>query len=180
MNSPEALEVKVDLRMGELYWAMLVMAAYLFRYLLGAIAVLTAVCLACLLYGTYQSPMSDTAQDIGLLLLPFVEGAGPAAIILIPLIMFIRTRQVFRSEALSPVRHYAFSGSGIDVKSQHINAQVQWIAVRQVRETRRFFFLYLAPQMANVLPKRCFPDGAALTAFRAMIRANVKETKLSA
>src|SRR5437879_2361758 len=136
MNAPDAIEVHFDCRAGEVFEVMLAMAVYVFRYLLIGIAALTVVCVAGLLYGLLDAPMSRTAEGVGLLLVPFLEGAVPAAVVLIPLIMFVRTRQVLRSEALSPVRHYAFTASGIDIKSQHINAQVQWIAVRQVRETR--------------------------------------------
>ena len=178
MHLPETIEVEVDFRPGELYWGMLAMAVYVFRYLLLGIAVLSCVSLGGLLYGLLDAPMNGMADDVGLLLFPFVEGAVPAVVVLIPLIMFVRTRQVLRSEALSPVRHYIFSERGIDIKSQHINAQVQWTAVRRVRETKRFLFIFLAPQMANILPKRCVSSETALVSLRTMFRANVKKIRL--
>jgi hypothetical protein len=177
MGSPENIELQVDFRFGELYRAMLVMVIRSLRQLLGLLAALTVARGAGLLYCSVGGPASDVVGAIGQMLFPLLEGSVPVTVVLIPIISYVRARQVFRAET-GLTRRYSFSDTGIDIKSPRVNAQVQWAAVREVKETRRFFFMYLLPSMANVLPKRCFASDAVLNDFRAMVRANVKKTRL--
>jgi len=180
MSSSENIELQVDLRFGELYRATLLMAIRGLRYLWIALVALVVLYAAGILYIWLVGPLNESVFGIEQWVATVLVGGVPTAILLTPIVIYIRARQFFRAEAGSLTRRYVFSSSGIDVQSPQVSAQVQWSAVREVRENRKFFFLYLLPTMANVLPKRCFASDATLNDFRTTIRANVKKTRLRA
>jgi hypothetical protein len=177
MNSAENIELRVDLRLAELYWATLTMGLRVLRHLIGVIIGLTVLCAAGYFYLAFGGRMNDALGSMWYFIFTVLEGAVPATIVLIPLVAFVRARQVHRA-GFSLTRRYRFQPMSIEVESPQVNVQAQWSAVQEVRETGKFVFLYFLPMMANVLPKRCFPSESVLKDFRAMIRANVRKTSL--
>jgi hypothetical protein len=53
--------------------------------------------------------------------------------------------------------------------------QYSWLAFLRNRETPNLFLLYIAKSRFYMIPKRAFPDGAAVEAFRQLIRLRITE-----
>src|SRR5260370_19928307 len=178
MDTANLIEVDVDLTFGDLYRATLGMSIYVLRFLIGAIVIATALWLIFFVSGSLGYPWSPDAGAIAQWLFPFVIGAIPTALILIPLVPLFRVKKLLRVEGMDGKRHYVFSDEGIRVESRLANADAKWAAYLQARETRRYFLLYAAPGFANVVPKRFFSTDASIAAFRSLVRGLVRKFKL--
>jgi len=178
MDTRKLIVVDVNLSFGDLYKATLRMSVYALRYLLGAIVLLALLYVMCLFAGKAGTSWSADADALGQWLFPLLVGAIPTAVIMIPLVAFIRIKMLLRTEGADGKRRYTFSDEGIRIESRLANAEVKWLAFRQVRESRNYFLLYIAMGLANVLPKRFFPDQASVQEFRSLVRAHVRKAKL--
>jgi hypothetical protein len=178
MDTRKLMVVDVNLGFGDLYKATLRMSVYALRYLLGAIVLLALLYVMCLVAGRAQTSWSTDADALGQGIFPLLVGAVPTAIIMIPLVAFIRVRMLLRSEGADGNRRYTFSDEGMRIESRLANAEVKWLAFRQVRESRNYFLLYIAMGLANVLPKRCFANEGDINSFRSLVRQQVPKVKL--
>ena len=178
MNTTKTIDVDFDLTFADLYKATLAISIYVLRYLIWGIAIIAALWAICFAAGSMHYSWSYNADALAQWLMTFVIGAVPTALILIPVVAFVRVKQMLRAEGSDGKRHYVFSEAGIKIESQVANADVKWEAYRQVRETRKYFLLYAAPGFANVVPKSCFSDPDSIADFRSLVRARVRKFKL--
>jgi hypothetical protein len=178
MNSHQIIEVDVDLSLGDLYKASVGTTAHFLRYIIGTLAILSALSLLFFIYGSLDMPWGNVTESINLWLLPVLVGGVLPILLLLPIVPYFRARQVLRAEGAKAKRRYVFSQEGFKVESPLASANVNWAACRQVRETRRYFLLYAAPGFASVVPKRCFASDSLLVAFRSLVREQVKKFKL--
>jgi len=49
---------------------------------------------------------------------------------------------------------------------------VDWTSVREIRESKSTFLLYLNSAQRTILPKRFFPDEPTLTAWRTLVASS--------
>lgn len=178
MNTLKTIEVDFDLTFGELYRATLSIMLYVLRYLVLGIVALGTIYAVCSIVGSKLYSWSPDAGALADLLFPFVIGSVPTALIFIPVVAFVRAKQMLRSEGGHGRRHYVFSEEGIEVESNVASAKVKWAAYMQVRETGQYFLLYAAPGFANVVPKRHFPNPDTISAFRAIVRRQARKFRL--
>lgn len=79
---------------------------------------------------------------------------------------------------LSEDTHYTFDAIGYEVAQRVWRYRVDWPSVREIRESKSMFFLYLLPTQATVIPKRYFLDGRTLDAWRSLIAANAPSVSI--
>jgi hypothetical protein len=180
MDLAKTIVVNVDLSLGELYRATIRIMAYALRYLIGAGAFLAVVYVLCLVIEATQPSWNSNAVGLGQWLFPVVIAGVPTMLVMIPIVALMQTRKVLRAEGEDGKRRYTFSGEGVKIESRLANADVKWLAFKQIRESRNYFLLYSALGFASVLPKRCFPDLASMESFRSLVRTNVKKAALQA
>ena len=178
MSLAKTIEVNFDMTFADLYKGTLAASIYVFRYLIRAICVLVALWAACIAVGALHNDLSDSADALAQWLFPFVVGSVPTALILIPAVPFVRVRKMLRTEGVKGYRRYIFSEDGVQIESNVANASAKWAAYIQIRETRKYFFLFAAPGFANILPKRCFLDESAIAEFRSLVRSHVQRAHL--
>jgi hypothetical protein len=170
--------IDADLSFLDFYRATLRMSVHVLRYLIGAIVCGLALYILCLIAESMHSSWSIQAEAIGQWISPLLVGAVPTAIVLIPLVAFVRVKMLLRGEGVDGKRRYTFSNEGVRIETRLANGQAKWLAFRQVRESKRYFLLYSAPGLAHVIPKRYFHDNTSMEEFRSLLRAHIKKAKL--
>jgi hypothetical protein len=178
MESKNPIEVRVELTFGDLYWVTLAIFVYTLRFLLAAVLVASALWVILWIGGAQQYSWSPSADALSQWLFPYLEGAVPTALVLIPLVTLIRARQIQRFSRPAGQRRYVFGEDEVRVETQIVNADMKWGVFTRVRETKKHFFLHSVAGIANVVPKRCFADEGSLAEFRALVKRRARKFKL--
>lgn len=91
---------------------------------------------------------------------------------------FSSKKYLEKNASLAGPNMYTFSSDGIDVSGPQSNSHLNWAAIIEARETSAQFLLYPQTAIAHVLPKRAFATAELLTAFRELVRSQVKNVRL--
>lgn len=95
-------------------------------------------------------------------------------LLIYPLMIIFRYRSSLKK---SPVYHglinYKFSDHGFELESPHFRSDLAWSGFVKWREGKHTFLLYTTPKQSTFVPKRFFPDSAAVDSVRRMLQANV-------
>jgi hypothetical protein len=178
MDIRKPIVVDFDLSFGELYAATLRILIYVLRYLFLAIALLGLLYGICLvLAGAKSSSWDANANPLAEWLSPVLIGAVPTLIVMIPLVTLVRAKMFLRKTG-DGKRRYEFSSEVVKIETPLAKAEAKWSAFAKARESGNYFFLYVVPGFANVIPKRTFTDQGSLEEFRALVRAKVPKAKL--
>jgi hypothetical protein len=92
----------------------------------------------------------------------------------------LRARRLLRSIAAGGDRHasYRFDDDGVTFRTAGSTTTAAYRSLVESREGKTALFVYTAPGVANIVPKRAFtPEG--LARVRALLAANVKAARLS-
>ncbi len=116
-----------------------------------------------------------------------VESFGPASVGALVIVLGLLTvllpclfaGQRFKDPALSGKTHYTFDAIGYEVAQPGWRYRVDWTSVREIRESKSMFFLYLLPTQSTIIPKRIFPDGQTLAAWRSLIATNASSVSIN-
>jgi hypothetical protein len=85
-----------------------------------------------------------------------------------------RARRIFRQQkALQRPIEMDWSGDTLKVITETGNNAMPWSDLLKWRENKRMFLPYLSEVMFYIVPKRAFPDEAAIDAFRKMLREKI-------
>ncbi len=87
--------------------------------------------------------------------------------------------QRYHDPGLSGETHYTFDAIGYEVAQRGWRYRVDWASVREIRESKSMFFLYLLPTQSTIIPKRIFPDGQTLAAWRSNIATNAPSVSIN-
>ena len=71
-----------------------------------------------------------------------------------------------------PVR-YMFSAAGLKAEGRTFTASYDWDDLQRVLETRRDFLIFVGPNAATVLPKRCFAGPQQVELLRSLMRSHM-------
>jgi hypothetical protein len=88
-------------------------------------------------------------------------------------------RQRYKDPALSDGTHYTFDAIGYQVAQPGWKYRVGWSSVREIRESKSIFFFYLLPTQSTIIPKRFFPDGQTLAAWRSLITTSIPSVPIT-
>lgn len=75
--------------------------------------------------------------------------------------------------------NYTFSERGIEVSGPHSQSHLDWQAIVRAQEAPSQFLFYPQTAIVHIIPKRLLTKPADREALRALIRVNVKNSKLS-
>jgi len=136
--------------------------------------------LVCLAIYNYNSNTSwrDGAEAVGGWLYPYLVGAVPTIILLIPLGTLVRVWIIRRTPSVSGKRRYTFSDEGIKIEFDAATSELKWPFYTQIKETTDFFLLYVTGSFCNIVPKRSFVNSEQLELFRALVRARAQKYSL--
>jgi hypothetical protein len=91
---------------------------------------------------------------------------------------FSSKKYLQKNPNLAGPKNYTFSPDGIEVSGTEAKSHLNWAAILEARETRAQFLFYPQTAMAFVIPKRVLSDPTQVSAFREMIRGQVKKARL--
>lgn len=96
-----------------------------------------------------------------------------------PLVTLLALPLARRKNALSagPFK-YTFDLEGIHVSTSVFNMSLKWKAIRKVRESGSFLFLFISPGHAQTIPLDQLRATGALNELREWCRLNVTDSKL--
>jgi hypothetical protein len=178
MSSLSKIEIEFDLAFGEAYRAVFRMALFLLRYLILAVVLAVLTLLICLLIYNSHSPRRSDAETVYVWLYPYVIGAVPTLIVLMPLVTLVRVWMIRRTPSVSGKRRYTFSDEGIKVEFDAATSELKWSFYTRIKETPTFFLLFVTGSFCNIIPKRCFADTAQLDSFRSLVRVHTRKYSL--
>src|SRR5579885_421601 len=168
MNSSPTIKLRFSLTFAETFGAILRMSVRTLRPLIAIVGLATVMFLASIILSNGDSSWRDEANSVGQWLYPYLEGAVPTLVVMIPVVALLRAWMIFRSPSLGGPRSYTFSDSSIQVDTTITKSEVCWSFYRRAVETRSAFLLYFSGGMANVIPKRAFADAKQLDDFRSL------------
>lgn len=180
MDSPPRVKVEFDLTFGEMYRASFRIAVFVLRYLILLVGLAVLTFLVLLLIYNSNSPWGNSAEAVDAWLYPYLVGAVPTLVVLVPLVTLVRVWMVRRTPSISGRRRYTFSDQGIKIEFGEATSDLKWPFYRRIKETTAFFLLYVTGSFCNIVPKRCFVDSAQLDSFRTLIRAHAQKYSLKA
>jgi|GEM_PF-2356472 len=106
----------------------------------------------------------------------FLLPAGASSLVLACVLVLVlavmpcfAARQRWKGPDQSQDTRYTFDAAGYEVAQPNWRYRVDWTSVREIRESRSLFFLYLLPTQATILPKRYFRDARSLAAWRSLL-----------
>jgi len=178
MNSLPKIEIEFDLTFWETYRAVFRMAFFALRYLILIVGLAVLTFLICLFIYNSNSSWSSGAEAVDIWLYPYLVGAVPTLIVLIPIVTLVRVWIVRRTPAVSGKRRYTFSDAGIRIEFDAATSALKWPFYTRIKETKAFFLLYVTGSFCNIVPKRCFIDSVQLDSFRTLIRARARKYSL--
>jgi len=73
---------------------------------------------------------------------------------------------------------YQFSDAGIQVETSVSKSNLSWAAINRISELRSSFLVFTNPNVASMLPKKCFGSTQEVAELRELFRAHVPKTKL--
>ncbi|MGD0866682.1 MAG: YcxB family protein [Rhizomicrobium sp.] len=119
------------------------------------------------------SPTEDGGQ-LGRMMI----GSGGACLVVYLLSRFVllrrRTRRIFRQQkGLQRPFEMDWSGDSLKLTTETGNNSLPWSHLLKWREGKRLFLLYLSDVMFYIVPKRAFPDEAAIDEFREVLRSKI-------
>jgi hypothetical protein len=100
----------------------------------------------------------------------------PALIVLVaPL---LAARRISNDERVKLGVSYRFLDSGIHIETCVSKTELSWAGIRRVSELRSAFLVFTTPNIASMLPKRCFETAQSVADLRELFRTHVSRTKL--
>jgi hypothetical protein len=82
---------------------------------------------------------------------------------------YLIAREQYKGPDLSDPTHYTFDAVGYEVVQPVWRYRVDWTSVREIRESRSMFLLYLNRTQRTIIPQRFFPDDQTLAAWRVLV-----------
>jgi hypothetical protein len=154
------------------------MGLFALRYLILAVVLAVLTLLICLLIYNSHSPWRSDAETVYLWLYPYVAGAVPTLVVLMPLVTLGRVWKIRRTPSISGERRYTFSDEGIKVEFGMATSELKWSFYTRIKETADFFLLFVTGSFCSIIPKRCFADTVQLDSFRSLIRVHAQKYSL--
>jgi hypothetical protein len=100
------------------------------------------------------------------------------ALLFVFIVPLLAARRVMRNEQVQRGVSYQLSDAGIHLETSISKTDLSWAAIRRVIELRSAFLVFTSPNIAFMLPRRCFDSAQAATTLRELFRAQVPKSKL--
>ncbi len=177
MPGQTPISLFVKLGYWDVYRLNVVLTAIIFRkilYIWGVVALLwLAVYVRLLLRPSSEQDWAVMAQNTSPL-----KWAMALPIVFVFVLPLLSARRVMSDERVKRGVSYQFSHEGIHIETSVSKTDFSWAAFRRVIELRSGFLLFTNPNIASMVPKRCFGITQEVTDLRELFRAHVIKTKL--
>ncbi len=110
------------------------------------------------------------AEFVLFIFVPIVILAWVGLLLLLP---YRARRSYATNKLLGEPQRYTFSREGVILESASGSSRHNWNVYWKACETRNAFYLYLADNLAHLIPKRSFGSDAELQRFREIARASL-------
>jgi YcxB-like protein len=177
MQEQGSISLHVKLKYWELYRLNVVLMATVFHkvlYIWGFVTMLWLALSLLLLFrpshGQDWAVMTQNASP-----LKWLFGLPVLFLFILPL---LSARKLLGDEALKRGVSYQFSDSGFHVETTVSKTDFTWAAIHGISEARSSFLVFTKPNIAFMLPKRCFESTEGVAALRELFRVHVPGTKL--
>jgi hypothetical protein len=154
------------------------MVLFALRYLILLVGLGVLAFGVCLFVYNTNSSWRCGAEAVAAWIYPYLVGAVPTLVVLIPIVVLVRVWTVRRTPSVSGKRRYSFSDDGIKIEFDAAKSELTWPFYTRIKETKAFFLLYVTGSFCNIVPKRSFLDQAQLDSFRALVRAHAQKYSL--
>ncbi len=178
MNTSQKIDIEFDLTFWETYRAIFRMVLFALRHLILLIGLAVLTFLVCLFIYNSNSSWRGGAEAVAAWIYPFLIGAVPTLVVLIPIMALVRVWMVRRTPGISGKRRYSFSDDGVKIEFEAAKSELTWPFYTRIKETKAFFLLYVTGSFCNIIPKKAFLDQAQLESFRSLVRARAKKYSL--
>lgn len=78
-----------------------------------------------------------------------------AFIVLFPVLVLVGARRSFENKFMKEMKTYRFSPEGIRMEAESSTANILWQDIRKVVRTKRAVYLFIAQNVAHIIPCRC-------------------------
>lgn len=176
---PDQTPISLFVKLGywDVYRLNVVLTATVFRkilYIWGFMALLWLALSVHLLYRTSPEPeWAATMQNAGPL--NWVFGLPILFVFVLPL---LSARRVSSDERLKRGVNYQFSDAGIHVETFVSKTDLSWAAIHRVGESHSAFLVFTNPNIAFMIPKRCFESTQGVADLRELFRVHAQKAKL--
>jgi hypothetical protein len=176
---PDQAPITLFVKLGywDVYRLNVVLTATVLRKLLYILGFVTLLWLALSVLLFFRpSPEQDWAV--------IVENASPLKWVLGLPVLFVfvlpllSARRALKDERVKRGFSYEFSEAGIHVETSVSKTDLSWAAIRRVSESRSEFLVFTNPNMASMVPKRCFDSTQGVADLRDLFRAHVPKARL--
>lgn len=179
MTPPEVLTVTVRMRFWDVYRSMFAVLAcsktpaqWLMSALKNFLFVAVLFFALCYAFCGFRESLPLMVKITVTWAALFMVGFPPIFMLLFPPLLLVFLIVTKHAPLLGKPVVYVFSNDGIHVSMETSGSQVPWSNLSQVRETKRWFLFYVRKNVAFILPKDCFADGADIESLRQLVRAS--------
>lgn len=174
-QTPISLFVKLDY--WDVYRLNVVLTATVFRKILYIWGFVALLWLALYVHFLYRPlPEQDWAAMMqNASTLNWVFGLPVLFVFVLPL---LSARRVSRDERVKRGVNYRFSEAGIHVETFVSKTDLSWAAIHRVSESHSAFLVFTNPNIAFMIPRRCFESTQGVADLRESFRAGADKSKL--
>jgi len=102
-------------------------------------------------------------------------------LVLLPMLLAVQLalltlNLLLRKAGVSAPETVTLSDSGVRIKTATSLQDHQWAGIKKLRRTRRHLFIYLAPSIACVVPRRAFANAAEWESFCELCQRQIIQT----
>jgi hypothetical protein len=99
-------------------------------------------------------------------------------VIFVFVLPLLSVKRVLRDELVKRGVTYQFSEAGVHIETSISKTDLQWAAIRRVREFPSEFLVFTSPRTAFSLPKKCFESSQGVATLRELFRTYAKRSSL--
>ena len=177
MEQSNPVRLRVQLTVQDVYRAHVALMPRIVRamyWIVGSLAIFGVAFITHIAEYGHRRPEAGSAF-IPVLPIIFLAAFVPIARFAIP---HLTAKQAMKNPGMKEGSEYTFAPDGIRIVSSTGRSELTWQAVAKVRETECQFLLYPQPNIAHILPKRCFSSEAEIAAFRTLVSQHVHKIEL--
>lgn len=177
MTTPNAIDLTVQARFGELYSAFLKYSLHKLRFMLLIALLIFILSGLALIHASSFDPPDDRWTNLALNVKPLFTLSW-VFLLIVPVTSLINAAKTFRDPRRSSGFKYLVTDSGMHIDGSTGSSDLNWTAFLEVREVSGAFFMFVTGALFHIVPKRCFSSTEDMIRFREIIRANIPKAKL--
>lgn len=104
--------------------------------------------------------------------------AFPVFSIIYPFMIVIMARKNYTTDDfIKETQHYNIKDNEIEIKTKSSSVIIVWDSIYKIKETKNYFFIYIAKNKAFLLNKNAFLNKVDIKNFKEVITKNIMQKK---